>query len=194
MENIEIEIKLRIDAETNIRCKSFLLENAKFIDNSREVDQYFSASNRNFLAPEYPYEWLRVREKNGKSVLNYKHWYPENSPNSTHCDEFETIISDSGALIKIFEQLDIALLIKIDKIREKFILNEKFEIALDFIENLGHFMEIEYIGEASSIIAAQEELFEIAGLLGLDLSTRDNRGYPYLMLEKLGTLNNYKNG
>ena len=193
MENIEIEIKIRVDESNYKFCKDFLARNAKFINSSQEIDQYLSPSHRNFLAPEFPYEWLRLREKNNKVILNYKHWYPENAETSTHCDEFETVVSNSDSLLKIFKELGISPLIIVDKVREKYIYKDEFEVSLDFVKELGHFIELEYIGKSSSIEEAQGKLFEIAKTLNLDISKRDNRGYPYLMLEQVGQLKNYKN-
>lgn len=193
MENIEIEIKIAINLECFTNCKNFLTKNAKFINSSQEIDQYLSPSHRNFLAPEFPYEWLRLREKNSKIILNYKHWYPENAETSTHCDEFETIVSNSDSLLKIFKELGINPLIIVDKIRDKYVYNDDFEISLDYVKELGYFAEIEYIGKSKSISEAQHKLFEIAKTLSLDISKRDNRGYPYLMLEQIGQLKNLKN-
>lgn len=193
MENIEIEIKIKINGETARLCKNFLADNARFINLSQEVDQYLSPSHRKFLAPEFPYEWLRLRLKNNKVVLNYKHWYPENAEVSTHCDEFETEIQDADSLLKIFKALDITPLIIVDKVREKYNYKGEFDISIDFIKELGYFIEIEYIGKSNIIEEANKLLLEIAKSLNLDLSQRDNRGYPYLMLEKVGQLKNYKN-
>jgi predicted adenylyl cyclase CyaB len=193
MNNIEIEIKIRISDEIANHCKNFLADNAKFVNSSQEIDQYLSPSNRNFLAPEYPYEWLRLRQKNNKVVLNYKHWYPENEKVSTHCDEFETEIQHSDNLLKIFEALDVKPLITVDKVREKYNFKDEFEISIDFVKELGYFVEIEYIGKSNSIEEANLLLTETARTLNLDLANRDNRGYPYLMLEFVGQLKNFKN-
>jgi predicted adenylyl cyclase CyaB len=193
MENIEIEIKIKISDETANCCKNFLAHNARFVNSSQEVDQYLGPSHRNFLAPEFPYEWLRLRLKNNKVVLNYKHWYPENAEVSTHCDEFETEIQNSDSLLKIFKALDITPLIIVDKVREKYNYKDEFDISIDFIKELGYFIEIEYIGKSNVIEEANKLVLEIAKTLNLDLSQRDNRGYPYLMLEKVGQLKNYKN-
>lgn len=192
MENIEIEIKIKIDEQTHQRVKEFLEQKAQFGGKSREKDQYFSPSNRNFLAPEYPYEWLRLREKNDKVIFNYKHWYPENSHESTHCDEYESSISNVEAFIKILHALGINMLIKVDKTREKYVYQESFEIALDYVEELGYFIEIEYRGHSNDVTEAQQNLFRIATELQIDISKRDNRGYPFLMLEQKGLLKNYK--
>lgn len=193
MENKEIEIKIKISEEKANFCKNFLIHNAIFVNSSQEVDQYLSPSHRNFLAPEFPFEWLRLRLKNNKVVLNYKHWYPENAEVSTHCDEFETEIQNSDSLLRIFKALDITPLIIVDKVREKYNYKDEFDISIDFVKELGYFIEIEYIGKSNKIEEANKLLLEIAKTLNLDISQRDNRGYPYLMLEKVGQLRNYKN-
>lgn len=188
MENIEIEIKIKIDEATYNRCKSFLEKNATFINASGEVDQYFNLSHRDFVATEYPSEWLRLREKNEKITLNYKHWYPENSPNATHCDELESSIWNADSFIKIFAAIGVVPLVKVAKNREKYIFKDEFEVSLDFVEELGYFIEIEYVGKSTSIEEANIQLREIAQALNVDLSQKDNRGYPYWMLERKGSL------
>lgn len=188
MNNIEIEIKIKIEKNNFMSLKQFLKENANYIGSSRQVDQYYSAPHRDFLEPEYPYEWLRIRKSKGITILNYKHWHPENSPTSTHCDEFESVVSEPSSLEAIFNAINIDLLIKVDKIREKFIYQKDFEISLDHVLDLGYFIEIEYKGLDISIEIVNEKLIQVSESLGLDLVNKDNRGYPYLMLEKVGQL------
>lgn len=190
MQNIEIEIKVRIDEQVYKRCKEYLSKNGNFIGSNREIDQYFNASHKNFLAPEYPYEWLRLRKKDTKITLNYKHWYPINSPVSTHCDELETEISNYDSLVQIFKAVGISQLIIVDKSREKFLYRDFLEIALDDVKELGWFIEIEFVGPKTSISNAHTEILKLAQLLDLDLTKRDNRGYPYLVLEKKDLLKN----
>lgn len=188
MDNIEIEIKIRIGDEIANHCKNFLADNAKFLNSSQEIDQYLSPSHRNFMAPEFPFEWLRLRQKNNKVVLNYKHWYPENEEIATHCDEFETEIQNSQSFLKIMEALNVTPLIIVDKVREKYNYKDEFEISIDFVKELGYFIEIEYIGNSTSIEEANKLLKVVAETLNLDLNNRDNRGYPYLMLELNGQI------
>lgn len=192
MANIEIEIKIEINKSTSDRCKEYLLKHARFINSNREIDQYFNSSRKNFLAPSYPYEWLRLRKKDAHFILNYKHWYPKNSPISTHCDELETEVSDCDNLMRIFKAVGINYLITVDKVREKFNYNNNLEISLDYVKDLGYFIEIEFVGIKSSILDAQDEILKLAVLMNLNLSKKDNRGYPYLMLEKKNLLKNYK--
>ena len=188
MKNIEIEIKIPIDEPTFIHCKELLNRTAKHLGDSTQIDEYFTPAHKNFLSPEYPFEWLSLRQRGGKCILNYKHWHPENAPTSTHCDEYEVAISGVEQLHLIFAAIGVRRLITVNKMRCLYDCEGTFEIALDSIDGLGHFIEIEYKGSSSNIADANAEIRRLALLLKVDPERKDNRGYPYLMLEKAGLL------
>ncbi|MDR1004861.1 MAG: CYTH domain-containing protein, partial [Prevotellaceae bacterium] len=62
MNNIEIEIKVQVQESTFGKFRSFLAENAKFEKESYQTDEYFTPVHRDFLSPNYPFEWLSIRE------------------------------------------------------------------------------------------------------------------------------------
>ncbi len=188
MENIEIEIKVEVNQTTFEKFRSFLKENSRFVKGSFQTDEYFTPIHRNFLQPEYPYEWLSIRERNNKVILNYKHWYPENEPKSTHCDEFEVDLSNYSNMSKIFDALDIRSLCKVIKEREIYSYNDEFEISLDKVEELGYFIEIEAKKDFGGIEKTNQELLDFATRMGVDTSKRNYRGYPFMLLEKKGLL------
>ena len=188
MENIEIEIKIEVQQGTFESFRSFLKEHARFIKDSFQSDEYFTPIHRNFLNPYYPFEWLSIRERNNKVILNYKHWYPENQEKSTHCDEYEVELSSYDNISRIFEALNIKSLCKVIKKREIFNYNDEFEVSLDIVEELGWFIEIEVKKDFGSIEVANQKLLEFATQMGLDTTKRNFRGYPYLLLEKKGML------
>jgi len=182
--NIEIEIKIPLDEKSFFKVKEKLEKIAKFVKNSHQIDEYFTPAHRNFLEPEFPFEWLSIRKRDDKVVLNYKHYYPENVEITTHCDEFETEIKNLDQLEKIFSVLNFKKLVTVEKEREVYVYNDEFEIALDIVKELGHFMEIEAIKFFGSVEATREKLFEFAKNLGIDISKTDKRGYPYLLMKK----------
>ena len=182
--NIEIEIKIPLDEKSFFKVKEKLEKIAKFVKNSHQIDEYFTPAHRNFLEPEFPFEWLSIRKRDDKVVLNYKHYYPENVEITTHCDEFETEIKNLDQLEKIFSVLNFKKLVTVEKEREVYVYNDEFEIALDKVKELGHFMEIEAIKFFGSVEATREKLFEFAKNLGIDISKTDKRGYPYLLMKK----------
>ena len=66
--------------------------------------------------------------------------------------------------------------------------DEGFEIALDDVKELGFFIEIETTKNFGSVEIARSKIFEFAKELGLDASQPDERGYPYLLMEKKGLI------
>ncbi|MCK4729927.1 MAG: class IV adenylate cyclase [Candidatus Aenigmarchaeota archaeon] len=186
--DIEIEIKIPLDETNFFRVKEKLKETAKFVKKTQQTDDYFTPLHRNFVEPEFPFEWLSIRKRGDKTILNYKHWHPENVEISTHCDEFETEIKNQDKLEKIFSAIDIKKLITVEKEREVYIYEDKFEIALDAVKELGYFIEVETIKDFGNVEVAREKLFEFAKNLGIDISKTDKRGYPYLLMEKKGLI------
>jgi len=188
MKNIEIEIKVQVEEETFEKFISYLAKNARFEKESYQTDEYFTPIHRDFLSPDYPFEWLSIRERNQKIILNYKHWYPENEEKSTHCDEYEVELSNYENMSKIFQSLNIKSLVKVIKERKVYNYNNEFEVALDKVDELGYFVEIEVKKGFESIEIANKKLLEFAKQMGVDTSNRNYRGYPFLLLEKRGLL------
>ena len=174
--NVEIEIKIQLTENNFSKVKEKLKQVAKFVKTSKQEDEYFTPVHRNFVEPKYPFEWLSIRKRGGKSILNYKHWHPENAETTTHCDEFETEISNPDSLNKIFSALDLKKLIVVEKERGVYTYNDEFEIGLDSVGGLGNFIEIEAIKDFGSVEKAREKLFEFAKFLGVDISEPDKRG------------------
>ena len=130
---------------------------------------------------------MRIGKRGDKTILNYKHWYiPEGGDTGTHCDEFETYINDSEQMKKIFSSLDFKKLITVDKEREVYVFKDEFEIVLDVVKDLGHFIEIEAKKDLGSVEETRKKLFEFAKNLGVDTSKLDKLGYPFLMMKKKG--------
>lgn len=186
--NIEIEIRIPLDNKTFLRVKEALQKIAKFGKISQQKDVYYTPSHRNFVVPKYPFEWLSIRERAGKNILNYKHFHPENVEVTTHCDEYETLIDNPEQIEKIFSALDIKKLVTIEKEREVYIFKDEFEIALDTVKELGNFIEIETIKDFGSVEEARKKLNEFAKSFGIDASKFDKRGYPYLLMKKKGLI------
>lgn len=183
----EIEIKIPLDEDTFSKVKEKLKEIARFEKKNNQIDEYFTPIHRNFIEPEFPFEWLSIRKRGDKVILNYKHFYPENVKTTTHCDEFETEIKNQDQLNKIFSVLNLKKLVTVEKERGTY-LNDDFEIALDKVKGLGYFIEIEAIKDFGTVEKTREKLFEFAKNLEIDISKTDKRGYPYLLMEKKGLI------
>lgn len=112
--------------------------NAKFLKTSNQADTYYQPSYRKFLKDnkETINEWLRIRIRGNKKILNYKKWY-----DNMYCDEYE--------------------------------------VALDYVEKLGYFIEIEVKNYNETAVNEYDKLIKVAKDLNLNLNNIDKRGYPY---------------
>ena len=183
--NIEVEIKIQLDKTSFYKLKDKVAKVAKFEGQSQQKDDYYSPQHRDFTAPKLPFEWLSIRSRAGKTILNYKHHYPENSENRTHCDEFETEIKNPTSLKKIFRVLNFRPLVTVEKERETYNYNGEFEILLDTVKDLGYFVEIEAIKDFGGVERTREKIFELAKFLGIDASKSNKGGYAFLMMKKV---------
>jgi predicted adenylyl cyclase CyaB len=186
----EIEIKIPVTEEEFDKIKENVRILSKFVKRSHQLDLYFTPPHKNFLEPEFPFEWLSVRSRDGKSILNYKHYYPEDADVKTHCDEFETELQKPEQFDKIFSSLEFKKLVTVEKNREVYVYGNEFEIGLDDVKDLGKFVEIESIKNFGSVEATRKKLFDFAKILGIDVSKTDKRGYPFLLMKKKGLIKN----
>ncbi|MFH2063277.1 MAG: class IV adenylate cyclase [bacterium] len=183
MTNREIEIKIRAkDSEPLLR---FLEENGSLKSEKHQRDEYFTPANRNFVKEEPVKEWLRLREEEGRCSLDYKNWHYADDGRAYHCDEYEVGLDNPVGLKNILRALDFESLIVVDKERRTFMFKD-YEIALDCVEGLGDYVEVEYKGDenVSDTKKVAEEMREFVEKTGCQILEQDFVGYPYLLLEK----------
>lgn len=185
VDNIEIEVKIKLSSEIEYNLlKESMNKISKFQSESFQIDEYFSPKNKDFLQEEFPFEWLSIRHRNDKSILNYKHFFPEGAEKHEYCNEYELNISDSEMMKKIFESLDIVSKVIVEKKRQTYVYKDEFEIVLDEVKNLGFFIEIEAIKDFGGVELTRERLNEFVKELKLDVKNVDYRGYPFQLLNK----------
>jgi adenylate cyclase class 2 len=177
MQQIEIEQKFPLYNPAFVAAQ--LLAKGAVLTSQNEIqdDRYFTPSHRDFMAPEIVAEWLRVRFTKNKASITYKYWHDK------HCDEYESTISDPQAILAMLTALNFREIVRVNKQRSTY-RDGALEIALDTVEGLGTYIEIEYKGEAESIDAAYNQISAYAQSLGADLGACDKRGYPYLLLKR----------
>src|SRR3989304_3855067 len=98
LNNQEIEIKLPITKLQYKKINNTLSRIGKFIKFSQQED------------------------------INFKHWYPENTKYTTHCDEYETRIYDLNQLEKILNALNFEKIVTVKKKRRVYKYQDLFEI------------------------------------------------------------------
>lgn len=187
-DNIEVEIKTKVSKEKFDQIKKKVEKTCKFIKSAHHIDDYYIPYHRNFLKLKYPYEWLSVRARNEKTILNYKCWYPRGVKISKYCDEYETEITDKKQLEKIFKVLNVKKFISVDKKRLTYTYKNKFEIALDKVKGLGYFLEVEALKHNKNLYKTHSELMDFAKDLGVKKFIHIPGGYAAEMLRKKNLL------
>lgn len=178
--DIETEIKVKITKEEFQKIEEFMKNNAKFLNENRQTDTYYQPSYRKFLKDNGKIEeWLRIGIRGNKKILNYKNWY------NIHCDEYEVEIDNEKNLDKILKVLGLEIIVVVDKIRKSYFYLNKYEVALDYVENLGYFIEIEVKNYDACIMEEYDQLLKLAKDLNLNLNNIDRKGYPYHLIYNL---------
>lgn len=154
-----------------------------------QKDTYLVPPHRDFLAVEYPYEWLRLRETQKGASLDYKHFHPENVAVTEYCDEFQTPVGDAASLRRILDALDFRECIVVEKTRSVWQLRD-VEVAIDAVAGLGTFIELE-LTRAAEPAEGKAYLRSIIEELGAQVGDEDFRGYPYLILAASGRFSQF---
>lgn len=186
--NQEIELKLPLTKSEFQAAMRKLAKIAKFVKFSRHVDDYLTPIKKSFLDVKYPYEWLTIRKRDGKVIFNYKHWYPENTKYTTHCDEYETEVQDSAQLERILKALNFKKFVTVAKKRHIYNYHDSLEIALDEVKDLGFFIEVETIKDFGTVKKAQEEILNFTKSIGLKRTKTVPGGYGAELLRRKGLL------
>ncbi len=174
--DVETEIKIKLSKEEFECVEKIMKQEAKFLKSNQQLDTYYQPLYRKFLKDEKETisEWLRIGIRGNKKILNYKNWY-ENK----YCDEYEVEFDNEENLDRIFEVLGLEKIAVVNKVRKTYFYLNKYEVALDYVDNLGYFIEIEVKQYDEDAIKEYDELIKVARNLHLNLSNVDKRGYPY---------------
>lgn len=183
MQYIEVEKKYRLTGDTQPIKDALTRLGAKPGEPSHQIDTYYNAPHRDFLAPEVISEWLRVRVEDGTASFNFKRWHPIDARIKSHCDEYETTVTDPTAVGHILNALDYQEIAVVDKVREEWTTSDgNIAIAFDEVAGLGTFVEFEFKGDADNVDVATARLDDFIANLGVNLAERINAGYPHLVL------------
>lgn len=186
-DSTEIEIKTSLSEKDFDRIKKFLMRTSKFVKTSHQLDTYYSPVRKSFLKPKYPYEWLSIRERDGKVIFNYKHWYPEGARNTTHCDEYQTLVKDKDQLEKVLFALKFEKLVSVEKTRLIFKKGD-LEIALDDVKGLGFFIEIESSRNLGGFGKTRKRILDFAKALRINTNIVIPGGYAAEMMRRKGLM------
>lgn len=151
-----------------------------------QVDSYFAHPTRNFAATD---EALRIRRVGCRVCVTYKG--PKIDTTTKTRREIEIPLPDGDAGEGQFSELLAALgftpVAQVHKRRRKTTLtwaHRELEIALDDVQGLGDFIELEILAEPSQLEEAKACLASLAN--ELQLANPERRGYLDLLLRGSG--------
>lgn len=183
---IEVEQKFRVDDFASVVAKLDELGATKQKP-VRQVDAYFAHPQRDFAATD---EALRLRRVGESNVITYKGSKLDATTltNRTKARrEIELPLAGGGpayeAWVEMLEALGFARVREVSKLRTCYHLelaSRELEVALDAVDGLGAFVEIEAIAEDDELDAAGDAVTGLASEFGLTQSER--RSYLELLL------------
>ena len=163
---LEIEIKVRVSHMDEIKDR-ILTIGGQHSETVIEEDRYYNAPHRDFAVTD---EALRVRNAGGKIILTYKG--PKNTVMGSKIrEEYNIHLDNAETCDSILKNLGFRTVAHVRKLREYYTYQD-FSIALDKVDHLGEFVEIELITENNAEKAAKrvDELAEKLGVAGERIS------------------------
>lgn len=172
---LEVEAKIRIESSDTIRNRLKEL-GAEFDKKTRQTDTYFNSPLRDFAKTD---EALRIRTEDDLSEITYKG--PKiRGTGAKAREEFNVEISDPAVLSNILDRTGFFRSAEVLKTREEYeFMGTK--IALDTVDGLGEFIEIEVVTEdRDSALDLIESVRKKLGITGEHIS----ESYLEMLLEK----------
>ena len=185
----EIEILVRLYTDIDI-CKE-KLKNYEFLGTKQTIDHYYYDPLRTNLKPDKNNqlnECLRLREKGDKYYLTYKVDHFDKKKIWLYSDEYETEFKDKTQMENVFNLLGLKKLLTIDN-KKSIYKTSKYEIALEEVNKLGNFMEVEYCTTNDvDVVKIKEEIQDFINELGFEVSEELHMGKPEMMLRDEGII------
>ncbi len=178
--NKEIEIKLKVK-DLNV-IKNILQSIGKFVKEVHQKDTYFTPHHRDFFAEKPAFEFLRIREQEGKNQVAYHRVIDQNLA-TEHSEEYETKIDSPKVVDSILRHLDMKERFIIEKHREYWECGN-FEIVLDNVTNLGLFIEVEVINSNNTVNFTKQDCFNFLKQNNIEFEENITKSYPELFLKQ----------
>lgn len=183
---IEIEIKAKINDPKRAFEK---IQEIGGVYSHTEIqrDIYFNGENKDFKKTD---EALRIREiPDGDDFINILTFKgPKLDSETKTRKEIEVTIDDKEKMTDILINLGFKPSAIVNKVRRIF-KYEEYTITVDKLNELGHYIEIEYITkDADNIGIVQEKIFEIFENMGITEGF-EKKSYLELLENKVNNIN-----
>lgn len=155
-------------------------------DEILQADHYFNHPVRDFAETD---EALRIRSVGNRNWVTWKG--PKIDARTKTRREIELPLGDGNQTAKQFAEvlqiLGFRSVTVVRKTRQPYKVTRngrQFEIALDEVDELGWFLEVELLAEEADLKSAQDAVMELATELGLNQTER--RSYLEMLLQQRG--------
>ncbi len=176
MKQIEVECKIKVKDVNEIRNK--IKKIARFVKNENKKDEYFSLEYF-----RYPEKSLRVRDKGKKREVNFKQRI--NYINGIHAKkEVQFEISDIDGFYDLINDFGFKKWMSKEKKTELYRTKNGVHIELNFVKNLGWFLEIEVLCSEKDVENAREKIVKVREKLGLTMRDVEKKGYTKMFWER----------
>lgn len=178
---LEVELKFHLPDKA-AACRELARFDVVWHDPEVQIDGYFNHPCRDFVQTD---EAVRLRRIGDQNVITYKG--PKLDPATKTRREIELPISPGEEGLSRFgellEVLGFRRVAEVRKTRTKGKLSWQgweVEVALDQVENVGSFIELETQSEEANLPAAREAILALAR--ELNLTHQERRGYLEMLL------------
>lgn len=178
--HLEVEQKFRAADADSVRREALRM-GGEALGVVEQSDEYFAHPARDFAQTD---EALRVRRVGDEALVTYKG--PRLDAHTKTRRELELPLGAAAEEFpRLLEALGFTSVATVRKRRERLRVaceGRTLELALDEVEGLGAFVELETLAEESELADAQHAVSSLADRLGLTQSER--RSYLELLLEE----------
>lgn len=177
----EIEVKIQPTEPQMEQLQNWLTKSAEFCCTLNSQDYYLDNPNKSILfKSDFGFidstHALRVRIDQNKSYLTLKVNHRDNKTNEIiRLDEHESEIANGQTVLNIFYELGYKHRFVIKKTRLVY-KYQAFEIAIDEVEKLGKFVEIELKADTENAEGIKQ-IFSLLKQIGFDSIKTFTRGY-----------------
>lgn len=174
---IEVEAKVKISEPRDYRIIARRI--GKFKGHEKKVDDYYTLES----VKSYPRKSLRVRKRNGKYEINFKKSLSFRQ--GIHSKkEIEFKLSDSKDFLQLIDDFGFKKWLRKEKESEIYEINKNFHIEINYVKNLGWFVEVEYLSDIQHVHKARECVIELMRVLGFSRKDFVDEGYTRLLWNK----------
>lgn len=188
--NREVEFKFTLENKHDVIAylNSLLLGvcnlDIKYTGKVHQVDTYYNNTNDSYITDKNSIlRLLRIREDykcgNSECTMLFKSW----TSDFTSCNEYSVGVSSKEDCEELLLAIGFVPLVVVDKTRDTFLYKD-CEIAIDAVNGLGDFIEVEYKGGMSDIKQIRELLCEVISELNIEGIDCGIVGYPQMLILK----------